>query len=117
MHHDVGLVLRQQRRQARAAARVVSPLMLALTTVAAIFSLRQPRLEQRHPAGAARQAVLGRQAVADDQHRPACAAARDAVAAQGIGAAARQATSTLQCASQRRRDAAQTSKNNTVIHV
>ena len=64
------LVLRQQRRQARAAAggRVAADARVD-HACAAIFSLRQPLLEQRDPAAAARQAVLGRQAVADDQDR------------------------------------------------
>jgi hypothetical protein len=47
---------------------VVSPLMLALTTRAFFFLVGQLLFEQRHPAGAALEAVFGAQGVTDDQH-------------------------------------------------
>ncbi len=47
---------------------VVSPLMLALTTIDGIFSRCSRCSQQGHPTTAACQPVFGRQAVADHQH-------------------------------------------------
>ena len=66
--HVRGLVLAEQRGQARAAARRRVAADAGVDHGGAHLRLLQALLHQRHPAAAARDAVLGRQAVAHHQH-------------------------------------------------
>jgi hypothetical protein len=90
------------RKRARPPA-VVSPLMLALTTLARRPFAGQALFEQRHPAAAAGQAVLGRQAVADDQDALALGARRGVRRKAIAPRPAASARSAVQCASPCRR--------------